>query len=186
MKLSELPQEENGALGLGLTVLLLLSVALWLRARRPGKFFSGQAQPCYPGNDARVVGLARFACNAYPLCEARHRQPLFPRNLLPWSPALAGAVGRFFGQRRHSAFAPLAGALLAPLAALSVVPVILLTPSRPLISAAPAAQSGAQGRSFRHVAGKIGRQSMMSMPDAPIRLPLCASDLPPDLRIAQD
>jgi hypothetical protein len=130
LRLNELPQEECGALGLGITLGLILNVILWLRlrAQNAGNLPAGKSE-LLPWQRVAwwgwlgFVGLAIFAKLGTGMA--------FPRNLLPWSPFLLAPMLAAIG---HEAITrSLLWRRLIPLIALSVLPGIILTPSRPLI-----------------------------------------------------
>lgn len=128
LRLNELPQEENGALGLGITVALLMSIILWMRfGKRKGM---AAPQPSLL-RWQRVAWWVWFAV-AWGIVSANLGTGVgFPRDMLSWYPlALAPLVAGF-------ACEPIGRStvwkVLAPLVSLSVVPGLLLTPSRPLV-----------------------------------------------------
>jgi len=128
LKLNELPQEEGGGLGLGITLGVVICFILWMRWRR---------------SDARPAGgrallswqwLAYWSCLAVGLITLMAKLgtgPAAPRNLLPWIPLVLGPVLAFLGSER--AARARVWRIAAPLIALSVLPALLLTPSRPLL-----------------------------------------------------
>ena len=162
-KLSELPQEEGGGLGLGITLGVILCLVLWARSRRGGP--SSVALPGWrarslPGTvpavacgggallrrvDARPAGSAAlrpwqwalyWGCLGFGLVVITAKLgtgPSVPRNLLPWFPLLLGPVLVFLGCRECASSR--LWRVSAPLIFLSVVPAVLLTPSRPLVPA---------------------------------------------------
>jgi hypothetical protein len=128
LRLNELPQEEGGALGLGITLAVITSIALWVGCRKSRHFTRRQS------------GLARWQKIVWwiwlgfagLLVTAKLGTGMaLPRNLLPWFPLLLAPVIAFFGQGQMTR--PSIWRILAPLVSLSVVPALLLNPSRPLI-----------------------------------------------------
>ena len=128
LDVNELAQEEAGGLGLGITVALLLTVALALGNRRARK-----APPSVPGLLPWQqlawwlwLGLALLILSA-----TLGTGPAFPRNLLPWFPMVLLPVVGAFGWERIARCR--IWRVCAPLVSLSVLPAIFLTPSRPLV-----------------------------------------------------
>jgi hypothetical protein len=128
LDVNELAQEEAGGLGLGITVALLLTVALALGNWRARKAPS-RAPDLLPWQQLAWwswLGLALLILSA-----TLGTGAAFPRNLLPWFPmVLLPLVGAFgCGQIARCRI----WRVCAPLVSLSVLPAILCTPSRPLV-----------------------------------------------------
>jgi hypothetical protein len=127
MRLHEMPQEESGGLGLGVTAALMIAAGVWLRARN--KIAPGAP----PGllRWQRMTWWGWFGFAVLVIAAKLGTGLAFPRNMLPWIPLALAPVAAFFGR------APLCSSFLwragAPLAALSVWPAISLNPSRPLV-----------------------------------------------------
>ncbi len=177
LRLNELAQEETGGLGLGITVALLLMAALWWRARRAGKLTA--ARPQLP-RWQRIAWWAWLGFAYLAVAAKLGTGDSFPRNLLPWFPLPLAPVIAFIGC--EAAQRSKAWRTLAPLAALSVLPAVLLSPSRPLIPAefilnlsrAAGAAAAAQDR-IRKV---YETYAVRADPFAPLR-----AELPPDARV---
>jgi hypothetical protein len=122
MGLNELPQEEASSLGLGITLLLLAAIfAPWCRA--------GKIQPAGTGRwKFSSVGLAAWVASLFFMlkmgseADARIMLPYYPLALIPilMLPGQDRLVRRDGWQ------------ILAMLVSLSVLPCLVLTPSRPL------------------------------------------------------
>jgi len=127
LKLNELPQEEGGGLGLGITFALIVCGWLWWRTRN-----EPTRQPDHHLARWQWVSWCGWLTFAYLVIAAKlGTGGSFPRNLLPWFPiALApvlGLIGSEAISRRRL------WRITATVAALSVLPTMFLTPSRPLI-----------------------------------------------------
>jgi len=128
LKLNELPQEEASSLGLGITAALLVCFVLWLRHRgqsrspnrtgllKPWQFTAWWAWLLL----SLLVVLAKLGTGQ-----------ALPRNLLPWFPVLIAALLAVFGT--ESVVRSRVWKVVAVCAALSVLPALALSPSRPLI-----------------------------------------------------
>lgn len=128
LRLNELPQEEGGALGLGITLGLLLCLIGWARSRR------GNVQPAGRVSLLRWQWVAYWVCLGVGLAVITAKLgtgPAVPRNLLPWYPLVLGPVLVFLGRGRCESSR--LWRVTAPLICLSVLPALLLTPSRPLV-----------------------------------------------------
>ncbi len=127
MRLHEMPQEETGALGLGITAALLINAGVWLRARN--KLAAGEC----PGllRWQRMAWWAWFGFAALVIAAKLGTGLAFPRNMLPWYPLALAPLAAFLG--RAPLGKSLAWRLGAPLAALSLWPALALNPSRPLL-----------------------------------------------------
>ncbi|MDB6017752.1 MAG: hypothetical protein JWR19_2241 [Pedosphaera sp.] len=128
LRLNELPQEEAGALGLGITLALILSAAFWLRARKAGKFPARRPQLL------RWQQLAWWSWLTFSLLVLFARLGTgtsFPRNLLPWFPLLLAPLVAGISGEQISRSRIWRG--FAPLVSLSVLPAIVLSPARPLV-----------------------------------------------------
>jgi hypothetical protein len=119
----ELATEESSGLGLGLTVLAILSF-LGIRSRKPSR----------PAADwGRWIGLSSYVAFAAYLVKMgseaapRLAAPFYPFLLIPF---LRAGIYEQFTRRRW-------WRILAILVALSILPAVILTPSRPLWPAAP-------------------------------------------------
>jgi hypothetical protein len=130
LRLNELPQEECGALGLGITLALIMNVALWLRlrAQRAGNLPVCKSE-LLPWQRLAWWGWLGFA--GLVVFAKLGTGMAFPRNLLPWSPFLLAPILAVIG--REAIIRSLIWRRLLPLISLSVLPGIILTPSRPLI-----------------------------------------------------
>lgn len=128
LRVHELPQEEIGGLGIGITAALLISAGVWLRTRgqRTG---TGPLPGLLRWQRVAWWGWLVFA--ALVIASKLGTGLPFPRNMLPWYPLALAPLAAFFGR------APLGRSLIwrigAPLAALSVWPAIFLNPARPLL-----------------------------------------------------
>lgn len=131
LRLNELPQEESGGLGLGITVMLLLNITIWFRRRKIEKTF--RPNPALlPWQMFAWWGWLGFSLLV--LSAKLGTGPAFPRNMLPWTPLLlAPIIGHF---ARGEIFRSRAWRIAAVLVALSAAPALILTPSRPLFPAA--------------------------------------------------
>jgi hypothetical protein len=132
LRLNELPQEETGGLGLGITMVLIFNIALWCRCVKARG---------YPARKSRLLPWQKmawwtwlgFCCLV--LSARLGTGPAFPRNMLPWTPLLLAPVIAFFD---HGGICRIkAWRIATALAALSVLPALILTPSRPMVRAAP-------------------------------------------------
>ena len=128
LKLNELPQEEGGGLGLGITLGVILCLIMWARLRKGG------ARPARNASFLPWQWVAYWGCLGIGLAAITAKLgtgPAVPRNLLPWYPFLLGPILLVLGR------GPCASSRLwrvaAPLILLSVFPALLLTPSRPLV-----------------------------------------------------
>jgi hypothetical protein len=127
MMLHEMPQEETGGLGLGITVALLINAAVWWSARKT--ITPGAA----PGllTWQRMAWWGWFGFAVLVIAAKLGTGLAFPRNMLPWYPLALVPLAAFLGR------APLGKSLAwkvgAPLAALSLSPALVLNPSRPLL-----------------------------------------------------
>jgi hypothetical protein len=128
LRVNELPQEESGALGLGITLALMTSIVLWMGCDRAGNL-SVRKSRLLPWQKIVWWGWLGFA--GLVVAARLGTGPSVPRNLLPWYPLLLAPVIAFFGCGRTTRSS--IWRMLAPLVSLSVVPALLLTPSRPLI-----------------------------------------------------
>ena len=128
LKLNELPQEEGGGLGLGITLGVIICLVSWARSRK------GAARPVGSASLLPWQWAAYWTCLGIGLAALTAKLgtgPAVPRNLLPWSPLVLGPVLALLG-RVGGASARL-WRIAAPLIMLSVLPALLLTPSRPLV-----------------------------------------------------
>lgn len=128
LQLNELPQEESGTLGLGITVALLASMILWVTFRKRESMAAHQPQLLRWQIICWWVWLI-FAGTVISAHLGTGRA--FPRNMLPWYPLALAPLIAWFGCEQIPRFA--AWKLLIPLVPLSIVPGLLLTPSRPII-----------------------------------------------------
>jgi hypothetical protein len=127
LRINELPQEENGALGLGITLAIILCLVL------------RKTQGCRPNFSkrdefSRWQRLAWWGFLAFSLLVLFAKLgtgPAFPRNLLPWFPLLLVPVLSIIGCERISRSR--LWRVCSVLICLSVSLGLLLTPSRPLI-----------------------------------------------------
>ena len=127
MTLHEMPQEETGGLGLGITFAMLVGAGVWLlrRSKKPGGAPPGLLRW------QRMTWWAWFGFAVLAIAAKLGTGLAFPRNMLPWYPLALAPMAAFFGR------VPLAKSLVwkitAPLAALSLLPALALNPSRPLV-----------------------------------------------------
>ena len=161
LKLSELPQEEGGGLGLGLTVGVILCLIWWARSRRTQAARPARCSPLLPWQ-----WVAYWACLGLGLAAITSKLgtgPAVPRNLLPWCPLVLGPVLAVLG--RGKCASSRIWRVAAPLISLSVLPALLLTPSRPLvpprllISLAERAHLGAVAERLRVVYEVYGQRA---------------------------
>ncbi len=128
LKFHELPQEEIGGLGIGITAALIINGWLWWRTRRTGRTQSPAPRL------ARWQMLAwsgGFAILFLALAAKLGTGLAFPRNVLPWYPvALAPLIAGFSMATLWRSRLWRVGAALA---ALSVLPAVFLSPARPLV-----------------------------------------------------
>jgi hypothetical protein len=130
LRLGELPGEEGGGLGLGITLGVIICLILWARRRK------GRARPAGSPSLLPWQWAAYWGCvgiGLAPITAKLGTGTSVPRNLLPWFPILLGPVLAFLG--RESCAASRVWRVAAPLIFLSVFPALLLTPSRPLVPA---------------------------------------------------
>jgi len=128
LRLNELPQEETGGLGLGITLALVLTLILRARCRKTVKT-AADTRRLLPWQKAVWWGWLGFA--GLVILARLGTGPAIPRNLLPWFPVWLAPVIAFFGCDRTAR--TFVWRILAPLISLSIVPALLVTPSRPLI-----------------------------------------------------
>jgi hypothetical protein len=178
LKLHELPQEETGGLGLGITAALLVSVGLWLRTRKRGTAGDAPRRGLLRWQRAAWWGWFGFA--ALVIAAKLGTGLAFPRNLLPWYPVALAPLAAFFGnvalgQSRL-------WRVVAVLAALSVLPAIFLNPSRPLVPAAAALELGR----MLHFPARLQEQMQVTYEVYGKRADVFAelrTDLPPETRV---
>jgi hypothetical protein len=129
LKLSELPQEEGAGLGLGITLGVVSCLVLWSRLRKAGP---------RPGGSASLLPwqwVAYWTCLGIGLLVITAKLgtgPAVPRNLLPWFPLVLGPILAFLGHEKCASSR--LWRVAAPVIFLSVLPALVLTPSRPLVS----------------------------------------------------
>ena len=126
LQVNELPQEEHGALGLAMTVAFLANIMLWVRFRHHVPVHQSTLLPWQ-----KIAWWSWLAFALAVLFSKLGTRGGFPREMLPWYPLLLAPLIAFFG-REQTARSPF-WRWLAPLVSLSIVPALLLTPSRPLI-----------------------------------------------------
>jgi hypothetical protein len=129
LRLNELPQEDfSGELGLGISLALFLTIVLGMK---------GGGAHTFP---AKQIGLLRWqktvwwswlAFSVLVISSKLGTGPSFPRNIMPWIPLLLAPMIAYYGNPRISR--SLIWRYLTPLISLSVVPVLLASPSRPLL-----------------------------------------------------
>src|SRR5581483_8638045 len=126
---TELPKEEDGGLGLGITLALCVAAAVHWSNRRAGSAGRHVGALLLWQRTAWWCWLAiSFAAVAAKLGTGS----AFPRNLLPWFPVVLAPLVGCIGTASVARSA--VWRVCAVLASLSVVPALLLTPSRPVIS----------------------------------------------------
>jgi hypothetical protein len=127
LKLNELPQEEGGGLGLGVTLGLIICLISWVRLRKGGARPFGRSLLPWQWT-------AYWGCLAFGLAAVTAKLgtgPAVPRNLLPWAPLVLGPILVFLGC--EGCASSRLWRVSAPLIMLSVLPALFLTPSRPLV-----------------------------------------------------
>ncbi len=171
---NELPQEEGGALGLGLTLVCAVMLWVWWRSRHQVNIATGL------NVWQRRAWWAWLIFALAVLCAKLGTGPPAPRNLLPWF-ALALAPGIGFFSRARLASVRLWRSVTV-LAMLSVLPALLLTPSRPLIPPAciqrAAQMAGASAAVQSRLASVYGSYALRADPFAEIRGLLPAASTP--------
>ncbi len=130
LRMGDLPQEEGGGLGIGITLCVLLCVGWSWRMRRPKDHPGGASPSKLLGWQRKLfVGWLVFALLVI-LAKLGLAQSL-PRVLIPWLGLMVAAL--LAGLCNEAVTRARLWRRLAPLLTLSVVPVLLLTPSRPLV-----------------------------------------------------
>jgi hypothetical protein len=124
---SELPQEEGGGVGIGLTLCLIV---MWLHRNRRGRpWNSSPAQSLSPFELRVTTGLTALALVL--ILSRLGTGAAVPRNLLPYFPFIALPVIRWLASANLHRLR--SWKLLTSLTLLSIAPGILCTPSRPLL-----------------------------------------------------
>ena len=177
LRTNELPQEESGALGLGITLALITSVILWAGRGKAGNVSALKFQ-ILPWQ--KIVWWIWLGFAGLIISAKLGTGPGFPREMLPWLPLLLAPVIAFFGCGRISRSS--IWRTLVPLISLSVVPALLLTPSRPLIPQFTlfklAQKSGASTASLERFNVVYDVYARRANPFAAIK-----NELPPNIRI---
>lgn len=126
LRINELPQEENGALGLGITLAIILCLTLRKGRNCPPAFSNGEFL-----HWQRRAWWGFLVFSLLVLFAKLGTGPAFPRNMLPWFPLLLAPVLSVIGYEQicRSRLWRLGAAVIC----MSVLPGLLLTPSRPLI-----------------------------------------------------
>jgi hypothetical protein len=128
LKFNELPQEESSSFGIGITLALLSCVVMAMTSRSQSQSSAGkpvlvrwqQLSWCVWILGTLAALLSRLGTgNAV------------PRNLLPWVPVIIAPVVAHFG--KEAVARNRLWRCVATCACLSVLPALVLTPSRPLI-----------------------------------------------------
>ena len=121
--LNELPQEEAASLGIGITLLLLASVvALWCQAGKKNQSTETQRWKLSSVGLAAWVASLFFMLKMGSEADARLMLPYYPLAMIP----ILILPGQHWLVRRAG------WRILAMLVSLSVLPCLILTPSRPL------------------------------------------------------
>lgn len=128
LRLNELPQEDYGGLGLAVTITLLVNIILGMKYDKRKSLSACKSQLLLW---QKIAWAGWFIFSAAVISAKLGTGSAFCRNMLSWFPLLLAPVIAYFGCEQISRSA--IWRLLTPLVSLSVVPALLLTPSRPLI-----------------------------------------------------
>jgi hypothetical protein len=119
---NELPQEEASGLGVGITLLLLLAVGATVVGIRPKERSRGTKSPAFAVGLGAWLAVLFFMAKMGSETDARLLLPYYPLVVLPF--LTLSVQDRFARSPRWR--------VMAALLSLSVVPALILSPSRPL------------------------------------------------------